>query len=98
MTARIEIAGLRIAKVLYDFVATEALAGAPISASEFWKGCAALIREFSPRNRDLLALRELLQARIDDFHRTHTGRPIDPREHERFLRKIGYLLPEPADV
>ena len=37
------------------------------------------------------------QTRIDDFHRVGAGAPVDPAAYERFLRKIGYLLPEPAD-
>src|SRR5436853_21356 len=30
-------------------------------------------------------------------HRANVGAAIDPVAYERFLRKIGYLLPEPAD-
>jgi malate synthase len=98
MSARIEIAGLRVAKVLYDFIAAEALPGAPVSTEQFWAGFAAIIRELGPRNRELLALRNALQARIDEYHRVHAGKPFDVRSYERLLRKIGYLLPEPGEV
>src|SRR5262249_6698438 len=62
-----------------------------------WAGLAALIREFGPRNHELLRLRNALQAHIDNFHRASAGAPFDRTAYERFLRKIGYLLPEPAD-
>jgi malate synthase len=98
MSARIEVAGLRVAKVLYDFMATEVLPGAPVGAETFWAGFAAIVRDLAPRNRELLALRDVLQARIDEYHRVHAGKRFDVRSYERFLRKIGYLLPEPGEV
>jgi malate synthase len=55
-----------------------------------------LIREFGPRNQQLLAVRDNLQALIDDYHRTHPAAQRDQAEYERFLRKIGYILPAPA--
>jgi len=97
MERRIKVAGLQVAKPLHDFIVTEALPGSDVTAAEFWSGLAALIRELAPRNRQLLALRNELQARIDDFHRAGAGKPVDALAYERFLRKIGYLLPEPAD-
>src|SRR5262249_42203053 len=97
MNGRIEVAGLRIAKVLYDFIANEALPGARIGVAAFWAGFAAIGRELGPRNRELLAVRDVLQTRIGEFHRARAGTPPDAAASERFLRRIGYLLPEPAD-
>jgi malate synthase len=97
MDHRIKVAGLQVARVLHDFIAGEALPGSGLTAAEFWAGFAVLIRELGPRNRELLRLRNELQARIDDFHRASAGAPLDRAAYERFLRKIGYLLPEPAD-
>jgi malate synthase len=97
MDHRIKVAGLQVARVLHDFIAGEALPGSGLTAAEFWAGFAVLIRELGPRNRELLRLRNELQARIDDFHRAGAAAPLDRAAYERFLRKIGYLLPEPAD-
>jgi malate synthase len=94
---RVAVAKLQVARVLHDFIETEALPGSGVTSAEFWSGLAELIRELSPLNRQFLDLRNELQARIDDFHRVGAGAPIDPVAYERFLRKIGYLLPEPAD-
>src|SRR5690349_24059914 len=56
-----------------------------------------LVRHLGPRNRELLDLRDQLQARIDEYHRTNAGKPFDAAGYERFLRNIGYLRPEPED-
>jgi len=94
---RVQKSGLHIAPVLHDFLEFEALPGTGIAADAFWSGLAALVREFAPRNRQLLAVRDDLQSRIDDYHRTRAGKPFDQAEYERFLREIGYLHEEPED-
>jgi malate synthase len=87
--------GLHIAPVLHDFIEGEALGGTGISADAFWNGLAALVREFAPRNRDLLAVRDSLQSQIDDYHRALAGKAFDSADYERFLREIRYIRPEP---
>ena len=95
MTARVELKGISIAKSLSDFVESEALPGTGVARERFWSGLAQLVAEFAPRNAELLAARDNLQALIDDYYRARRHR-FDPADYERFLRKIGYLLPEPA--
>src|SRR3954466_6153598 len=94
---RIEVAGLKVAGVLHDFVVREALPGTGVDAQGFWTGLAGLVRDLGPKNRSLLDARDALQAKIDDYHRARTGRPLDEGEYERFLRDIAYLAPEPGD-
>ena len=97
MDHRVKVGKFAVAATLYDFIESEALPGSGVTAGEFWSGLATLIHELAPLNRQFLDLRSELQARIDDFHRVGAGASIDPVAYERFLRKIGYLLPEPAD-
>ncbi len=94
---RIEAGGLKVVRILHDFVANEALPGTGIDPGAFWSGLATLVRDLAPRNRALLDQRDALQARIDEYHRQSAGRPVDPRAYESFLREIGYLHDEPAD-
>ncbi|MFF2108637.1 malate synthase G, partial [Rhodococcus koreensis] len=95
MTERVEVGGLQVAKVLYDFVNEEALPGTGIDVDGFWSGAVKVIEDLAPKNRALLATRDDLQARIDRWHRDHTGTP-DPAEYQQFLTSIGYLVPAPA--
>jgi malate synthase len=94
---RVQMSGLQVAPVLHDFIQNEALSGTGISADVFWSGLAALVRDFAPRNRDLLKVRDDLQSQIDAYHRSHAGKSFDLAGYERFLREIGYLRPEPED-
>jgi malate synthase len=97
MIERIELHGLQVAKVLYDFVQHEALPGTGVAADAFWAGLGRLVDTLAPRNRELLARRDQLQARIDAWHREHVGPAFDPAAYKAFLQEIGYLLPEGPD-
>lgn len=94
----VDAAGLRVAAELHQFIETEALPGTGIESGAFWQGFAGLIARHAPRNAELLAERDRLQAAIDDWHRSRRGQPVDPAAYEAFLREIGYLKPEPGDV
>ena len=91
----VEISGLRIARVLHDFVANEATADLDIDPDRLWTGFAAIVRDLAPRNLALLRRRDELQSRIDDWHLEHRGKKLDVGEYTAFLREIGYLQPEP---
>ena len=97
MTDRIERAGLSVATELADFIEARALPGTDVDAAAFWQGFSDLVHDFGPKNKALLDERENIQSQIDDWHRARKGQLHDQDAYEAFLRKIGYLVPEPAD-
>ncbi len=91
---RVEIAGLSVAEPLARFLKTEVFPGAGVASRDFWAGYAAILRDLGPRLKGLLARRDELQAKIDGYHRSRRGQPLDQPHYLGFLREIGYLLPE----
>jgi malate synthase len=89
--------GLQVDIRLADFIESHALAGTGVEASAFWDGFAALLGEFTPQNRALLARRQELQAQIDDWHRAHRAAPHDHAAYRAFLEQIGYIQPQGPD-
>jgi malate synthase len=98
VTEPITIGRLRVDSTLHEFVEREALPGTGMLASRFWAGVEAILAEFTPRNRALLARRDELQARIDHWWREHKGQPFDVAAHSAFLTEIGYLQAQPEGV
>ncbi len=97
MSDRIEKYGLRIARSLADFIDHEALPGTGVTADRFWQGLSDLAHDFGPKNRSLVAHRELLQSQIDDWHTARKGQPHDAGAYKAFLQEVGYLISEGAD-
>ncbi|WP_427965863.1 malate synthase G [Altererythrobacter sp.] len=97
MTHTATRAGIAIDAKLAEFLENEVLAPLGRDQGTFWQGFAALLAEFAPRNRALLAKRDELQAKIDAWHVERRGKPLDQGEYQAFLRDIGYLVPEPGD-
>jgi malate synthase len=93
----VTVGNLRVAKVLHDFVTNEALSGTGLDPESFWAGVDKVVTDLAPKNQELLARRNDLQAQIDKWHRQRVIGPFDPAEYQAFLTEIGYLQPEPAD-
>ena len=97
MTDMTDRAGVSIDSRLATFLESEVLGPLGRDVEAFWQGFAALLAEFAPRNRALLARRESLQAQIDAWHIERAGKPHDAAAYKAFLTDIGYLVPEPGD-
>ena len=63
MTGRIREGGLAVAEPLHRCIEREILPGTGISPSIFWAGLEELVGTLGPRNRELLARRDNMQAR-----------------------------------
>ena len=89
-----DIAGLKVADTLAEFVETRVLPGLDLDAQAFWDAAAQIFHDFVPGNRNLLQKRAAMQAKIDEWHRDNPA-PIDSDAYRAFLTDLGYLVPEP---
>jgi len=87
------IGRLNVDPQLHEFIADEAVAQTGVEAGKFWAALESILDDLGPRNAALLAERDDLQTRIDDWHRAAraAGRPHDPEAYSAFLYDIGYL-------
>ena len=97
MSNYIEKSGLKVDRLLVDFIEKEAIPGTAVTAEQFWSGLAGLVRDFAPKNRELLAIRDRIQTQIDDWHKANGPVGADPEKYRSFLNEIGYLVAEPQD-
>lgn len=93
MTSRVKVGDLKIDKRLYRLVRDEIAPGTGVKVDGFWKSLGAIVRDFGPKNRALLAKRDRLQKQIDEWHLSRSGRPFDLQVYAAFLQEIGYLVP-----
>ncbi|WP_016855897.1 malate synthase G [Halomonas smyrnensis] len=98
MTQRITRHRLQVAAELDRFVNEQALPGSGVDPEAFWAGIDALFHDLTPKNRELLAERDAMQAELDAWHRENRGPVRDMAAYRGFLERIGYLQPAPAEV
>ncbi|MEP5764410.1 MAG: malate synthase G [Halieaceae bacterium] len=97
MSNRIQIGGLQVASEIHGLLEQDILPGTGLKAEQFWQGLESILSELTPRNRELLAVRDEMQASIDAWHRDNPGIDYDHAAYRAFLEDIGYLLPEGDD-
>ncbi len=98
MTARTPVHRLQVATELHQFIETQVLPGTGIASATFWQGFDAIVADLAPKNIALLAERDRLQLELDAWHKAHPGPISDMPAYKAFLEKIGYLVPQPAEV
>ncbi len=94
MTQRIDKNGLQVADELVRFIEDQALPGTGVDVDGFWAGFSDLVHTLGPKNRDLLQVREDMQAKIDAWHKDRAGQNHDAEAYKAFLHEIGYLVPQ----
>ena len=88
---------LKISADLKDFLEGEVLPGLDINANSFWKSFESIVKEFAPRNKELLEKREDIQSKIDKWHLDRKGEQHNHNEYKKFLEEIGYIVPRSPD-
>ena len=86
---------LAVDDLLHAFVEQDLLPGTGVTPDVFWVALETILANFTPKNAALLARRDELQLQIDTWWRERRGQSVPVAEQTTFLRRIGYLLPEP---
>ncbi|MEM9529691.1 MAG: malate synthase G [Pseudomonadota bacterium] len=84
---------LRIHPRFQAFVEQELLPELDIDPPRYWQGVRQIIEDLTPENRSLLARRDALQSRIDQWHADHPAGAYEMSTYRSFLNDIGYLEP-----
>lgn len=92
----VKVGNLQVAKLFYEFINDEVLPGSEVNSEKFWKDFETLIADLTPRNKALLARRDEIQEKLNQWHKEHRGN-FDMEEYKAFLTDIGYLEPEVED-
>ncbi|MEM7610471.1 MAG: malate synthase G [Pseudomonadota bacterium] len=98
MSERVDRNGLAVDAGFADFIDDEALPGSGIDSDSFWAALADITSRFTPRNRELLAERDVLQTKIDLWHQAQSGESHDHAAYVAFLGEIGYLVEQPSPL
>ncbi len=98
MTQRTTLHRLQVATELQQFIDAEVLPGTGVNSASFWQGFDGIVADLAPKNIALLAERDRLQSELDAWHKAHPGPIKNMKSYRKFLEKIGYLVPEPAQV
>lgn len=86
---------LQVANELYEFINSEALPGSGVDQEQFWSGFEALVKDLTPKNKELLAKRSQIQNQINIWHREN--KQFDFNRYKSFLEEIGYIEPVVED-
>lgn len=98
MTNRTQCHQLHVDTELYQFIQNEALVESGLEADVFWAGFSQLVHDLAPRNHELLAKRDQLQAKLDAWHQQNPGPIRDMTAYKAFLHEIGYLVEQPTKI
>jgi len=92
-----KIHNLSVSNELLNFINNELFKDTKILPEKFWDRFDKAVHELSPKNKELIQIREDLQKKIDTWHIKNKGNKIDLGEYKKFLKDIGYLKEEGHD-
>ena len=88
---------LKISSALFEFINYEVLPGTDIKIDGFWDEFEKVVHELSPINKILIEKREIIQKKINEWHKNNKGKNIDKKEYITFLKSISYIIEEKKD-
>ena len=93
----VEKSGLKVSSTLLEFINNEVIPNTNIDIDKFWNKFSEVVHELSPINKALIQKREIIQKKIDDWHKSNKGKDFNKKEYVNFLKSIDYLIDEKND-
>ena len=93
----VEKSGLKVSSTLLEFINNEVIPGTNIDIDKFWSKFSEVVHELSPINKALIQKREIIQKKLDDWHKSNKGKDFNKKEYVNFLKSIDYLIEEKND-
>ena len=90
MTNRIQRGDLQVSEDLDKLISEKVCVNIDVEPEQFWNSFNEVVKEFTPRNKALLAEREELQTKIDNWHKEN--KEFDKETYKSFLKDIGYWV------
>ena len=90
MTNRIQRGDLQVSEILDKLITEKVCVNIDVEPDHFWNSFNAIVKEFTPRNKALLAEREELQTKIDNWHKEN--KEFNKEQYKEFLKEIGYWV------
>ena len=88
---------LKIDSKIFEFINNEVLPGTRIKSEDFWKKFEKVVHELSPINKNLIEKREVIQKKIDEWHKNNQDKNFNKNEYTEFLKSISYIVEEEED-
>ena len=93
----VEKSGLKVSSTLLEFINNEVIPNTNIDIDKFWNKFSEVVHELSPINKALIQKREIIQKKLDDWHKSNKGKDFNKKEYVNFLKSIDYLIEEKND-
>ena len=85
------VENLKVSEELLNFIDKELLKDTAVSPEKFWSGFSKVVHDLAPKNKELIKIREKIQQKINEWHKSRKGNEINLEEYKDFLKSIGYL-------
>ncbi len=88
---------LKINSVLFEFINEEAIPGTNIKKDDFWQKFSSVVHQLAPINKKLIEKREIVQKKIDEWHKKNKDKEFNKEEYKKFLISISYIVEAKED-
>jgi malate synthase len=88
---------LKIDQILFEFINKEVIPGTNIKSDDFWDKFEKVVHELAPINKNLIEKREIIQKKIDEWHKKNKDKDFNKKEYTDFLKSTSYIYEEKED-